>query len=204
MVGVGGVGPGMMHVRRRACHAPGQTPRKESVTAATKAENREFRVMHILSEPVAATLVAATPGDLATLTPLVRAYHAFEGIELDAAVREAGVARLLATPELGRAWLVRVGRENVGYCAVCRGFSLEFGGFDAFVDELFLLPAWRGRGIGGQVLAALPEACRDLELRALHLEVARDNHAARRLYAAAGFRARERFVLMTRDLMAGG
>ena len=114
------------------------------------------------------------------------------------ALRAAAVARLLGSPALGRAWLVQVGAATAGYCVVCRGFSLEFGGYDAFLDELFLLPAWRGRGIGRQVLAALPAACRDLELSALHLEVARDNQVARRLYGAAGFRARERFVLMTR------
>ncbi|MGE0485499.1 MAG: GNAT family N-acetyltransferase [Gammaproteobacteria bacterium] len=158
--------------------------------------------MDIDTRTLAATLVVATPTDHATLLPLVRAYHAFEGIALDDDRRAAALARLLTSPQIGRAWLIRCGAGNVGYCVVCRGFSLEFGGFDAFLDELFLLPAWRGRGLGRQVLAALPAACSGLELRALHLEVARDNDAARRLYGTAGFRARERFVLMTRELAA--
>ncbi|MND01650.1 hypothetical protein D3C83_207260 [compost metagenome] len=50
------------------------------------------------------------------------------------------------------------------------------------------------------MLAALPALAAALEIRKLHLEVARDNAPARRLYAKAGFVAREKYVLMSRDI----
>lgn len=150
-------------------------------------------------EPSLELCPAGAP-DFDELLPLVRAYHAFEGVELDDVLRQAGLRQLLAEPSLGRAWLIREGRTTVGYGAICRGFSLEFGGYDGFLDELFLIEPARGRGLGARVLAALPALAAALDIRKLHLEVARDNVPARRLYARAGFVAREKYVLMSRDI----
>ena len=45
---------------------------------------------------------------------------------------------------------------------------------------------------------------RRLDIRALHLEVARDNQRARRLYASAGFAAREQYFLMSAPIGQAG
>jgi ribosomal protein S18 acetylase RimI-like enzyme len=78
------------------------------------------------------------------------------------------------------------------------GYSLEFGGRDAFVDELYVQPAYRGLGVGRQALAVLEKACRELGVRALHLEVGRTNLRAQALYKAAGFVDRGHFLLTKR------
>jgi ribosomal protein S18 acetylase RimI-like enzyme len=52
--------------------------------------------------------------------------------------------------------------------------------------------------MGSEVLNALLPALGAHGVKALHLEVARDNDAARRLYARAGFESRDRYSLMTR------
>jgi ribosomal protein S18 acetylase RimI-like enzyme len=71
---------------------------------------------------------------------------------------------------------------------------------DGFVDELFIRPPVRGRGIASEVLIALPRTLAEAGIRALHLEVDKDNEAAQRLYARARFQARERYMLMTKTL----
>ena len=139
----------------------------------------------------------ATEPDLPVLLPLVADYHRFEAVDSSAAGRESALRRLLAAPEFGAVWLVQVEGSTAGYIALCRGFSIEFDGFDAFIDEFFLLPEYRGRGVGGRVLELIRDEARRLDINALHLEVARDNDAARRLYRRAGFEAREKYVLMT-------
>ena len=111
--------------------------------------------------------------------------------------RQDSIERLLADSALGGIWLVRADGELAGYVAVCRGFSIEFNGFDAFIDEFYLEAEFRGRGIGRSVLAALGREARRQGINALHLEVARDNRRARRLYQQAGFAARDRYLLMT-------
>jgi ribosomal protein S18 acetylase RimI-like enzyme len=144
-------------------------------------------------------LVQGRPADLERLLPLVAAYHAVEGMALGAD-EAAAVDTLLADPRLGEIRLVELDGDLVGYVAVCFGYSLEFGGRDAFVDELYLAPRARGRGIGRHVLETIAAALQAAGIRALHLEVDRDNQAARHLYAKAGFAARERYHLMTRRL----
>jgi len=119
-------------------------------------------------------------------------------------MRLAAVSRLLEDPQLGGIWLIEVDAQLAGYIALCRGFSIEFNGFDAFVDEFFLLPAFRGRGIGKTVLAQIGTQARELDIKALHLEVAHDNQAARKLYSGAGFVARDRYLLMSLSLAEPG
>jgi ribosomal protein S18 acetylase RimI-like enzyme len=142
-------------------------------------------------------LRAATLEDFDPLLRLVEAFHAFEGVRQDDAVRRASLQPLLADPALGRIWFIECDGAAVGYVAVCFGYSIEFRGRDAFVDEVFILEAHRGRGIGAAALRALGVEVAAIGLKALHLEVDRGNERARRLYESAGFRLRERYCLMS-------
>lgn len=140
----------------------------------------------------------ATPEDTGTLLPLMRAYHEFEGIEATDAERRATIEPLLAEQEnLGRVWLIETSGVTAGYIALCYGYSIEFGGRDAFVDEFFIVEAERGRGLGRRALEQVKREAARAGVRALHLEVARGNTAAKRFYGKAGFQSRERFHLMS-------
>jgi ribosomal protein S18 acetylase RimI-like enzyme len=75
--------------------------------------------------------------------------------------------------------------------------SLEFGGRDAFIDELYVRPAYRGQGIGTKVLKFADEVCRSAGVQALHLEVERKNVKAQTFYRKVGFQDHDRY-LMTR------
>ena len=83
---------------------------------------------------------------------------------------------------------------------MCFGWSVEFGGMEGFVDELYIRPGVRGRGVATEVLMALPRALGAAGLKALHLEVSTDNDTAQRLYKRAGFQMRDGYHLMTRML----
>jgi ribosomal protein S18 acetylase RimI-like enzyme len=98
----------------------------------------------------------------------------------------------------GAIYLVGPGRAPIGYAIVSFGWSVEFGGMDGFIDEVYIRPGVRGRGIGTEVLESLPKALAGAGLRALHLEVDRDNEKARALYAKLNFQPRERYMLMSR------
>ena len=142
----------------------------------------------------------AEPTDLEILLPLVRDYHAFERIDNDNQHRRDALEVLLQESPYGGIWLIYADQQLAGYIALCRGFSIEFGGFDAFIDEFFLAREYRGRGIGKQVLQLIKQEARKLEIHALHLEVAHDNEPARRLYLNAGFETREKYSLMSAEL----
>jgi GNAT superfamily N-acetyltransferase len=150
------------------------------------------------------TIRLAAREDLARLVPLVRAYHEFEGLERSDDEREVALLGLLENDNLGAVWLIFSSGALVGYIALCRGYTIEFGGPDAFLDEFFVLSEFRGRGIGREVLERVKEEAKSFGIRALHLEVARDNTRARTLYSELGFEAREKYVLMSFELCGSG
>lgn len=148
-------------------------------------------------------LITATLADIDLLLPLVRAYHEFEEIVVSDEHRRQAIEPLLATDAaLGRIWLVSVAERTVGYIALCLGYSIEFGGRDAFVDEFFLKESARGQGIGSEVLEAVKGEAARLAVCVLHLEVGIDNERARRLYAKAGFQARDQYHLLSCPLVS--
>ena len=142
----------------------------------------------------------ARPENIEALLPLVAGFHAEQAITQTEEQRRAGLVPLLEGSPLGAVYLIGPKRAPIGYIVVTFGWSVEFGGMDAFVDELFVRPAVRGRGIATDVLSALPRALGQAGIRAIHLEVDQDNSAAQKLYARSGFRPRPRYVVMTREL----
>jgi diamine N-acetyltransferase len=143
----------------------------------------------------AAPLAPAGPADLERLLPLIERFTATQGYPFDAAGSRAALAALLADPELGRAYRIVSGEETVGYAVLCFGWSIEWGGRDAFIDELYLEPAGRGRGLGRAALRALAEEARAAGVRALHLEVEAGNEAGEALYRSEGFEGKDRAML---------
>ncbi len=127
-----------------------------------------------------ATFALAKRADLDTVLGFMREYCEYDGLEFEEEIARRALGELLRDDSLGRVFLIRDGLEPVGYVALSFGFSLEFDGRDAFVDELCIRESYRGRGYGTAALKFLEETCR-----------------ARRLYEAAGFDAHERY-LMTR------
>ena len=142
----------------------------------------------------------AKPEDFARLDALVAAFHAEDGLDLSADHRRTGLMPLLEGTPHGVAYLIGPARAPIGYIIVCFGWSVEYGGMDGFVDELYLRPAVRRRGIAAEVLGSLPQALAGAGLKALHLEVDRANDRAQRLYGRTGFKARDNYMLMTRRL----
>ncbi|RBI82925.1 GNAT family N-acetyltransferase [Rhodosalinus halophilus] len=149
---------------------------------------------------MSAALHLARPDDLERLLPLVAAMHAEAQIDQDEARRRDALTPLLEGSPHGAVYLIGPRGAPIGYVIVTFGWSVEFGGLDGFIDELYVRRAVRGRGIAGDALDALARALREAGVVALHLEVDRENAAARRLYARARFAPRERYMLMSRKL----
>ena len=141
------------------------------------------------------TFKPAEARDAEQLLRLMRAFYEFEHLAFDEADACAALRQLLGDESLGRVWLIQLGAETAGYLVLTLGFSLEFKGRDAFVDELYLREEFRGRGLGTRALHFAEGACRELGVRALHLEVERANTAAQGVYRRAGFRDHDRHLL---------
>ena len=74
----------------------------------------------------------------------------------------------------------------VGYTMISIGYSTEYGGISAMIEDLCVIPKARGNGIGKRLL---DHACELYITRAvrIRLEVAPDNVGAIKLYKRCGF-----------------
>ena len=130
----------------------------------------------------------ALESDADTLISFLREYYAFDGHGFDADKARIALTALLRDSQLGLAWMILDGDSPVGYIVLCFGYSLEWLGRDAFVDEFYLREQYRGRGWGRAALVFAEDAAREAGIRALHLEVVRENESALKMYGKMGFR----------------
>ena len=155
-------------------------------------------------------LVLATLRDLPCVMRLMEAFHFFDHDgPFDFLEAEQTMRQLINQSELGRIWLIKANGDEkeqsanglrdkqkvVGYVAVTFSLRVEARGRCAFVDELFVEEAYRGRGVGKGAIARLKQACRELGIIQLHLEVLADNPHAQRLYKREGFNLQPRSLM---------
>ena len=106
----------------------------------------------------------------------------------------ANLTELLSNPAYGVAYLVREESAPIGYSVICFDYSLEYRGKGAWIDELFVEPSHRGKGIGTQLLDLAETVSREHHAKFLHLEVNHGNRAIE-LYRRRGFTEHERFLM---------
>ncbi|MEM7544190.1 MAG: GNAT family N-acetyltransferase [Pseudomonadota bacterium] len=143
------------------------------------------------------TLRWADLADLDDAVTLVTEFHAAEHVDQSAENRRNAVAMILADRSLGEFWMVEVDGQIAGYICIAYGFAIEFNGRDAFLDEFFMRPAYRGHGIGSRALMTVVKGTATRGIKAMHLEVMAGNEAAMRIYEAQGFRHRQHYHLMS-------
>ena len=94
----------------------------------------------------------------------------------------------------GRALLLVSRDQGVPIAVAYLSFqwTLERGGRVLWLEELFVLPEHRGRGIGQRLLEAALEVARARSCRSVELEVEASHARAANLYRRAGFRPLDR------------
>lgn len=137
--------------------------------------------------------------DEAAVVALMRDFYAEERLVFDETATPRAARELLANPGAGAVLLLEHADAVAGYLALTFGFSLEFGGCFALLDELYLKPSARGRGWGRHAIDLAATAARERGAGSLRLEVNHGNARAKSLYLKNGF-ADDRRDLLTRRL----
>ena len=134
------------------------------------------------------TTRSATPEDIPALVYLMQEFYAEASYPLDRNWAAASFSTLLGDASLGAVWIVAQDSEPAGYVVLTVRFSMEYGGLDAFIDDLFVRPSYRRGGLGRAALGALFAECERRKVLAVHVEVGHDNVAAHGLYQSYGLR----------------
>ena len=104
---------------------------------------------------------------------------------------------LLTNPIYGVIHLALDANTPIAYLVICFDFSLEYRGKGAWIDELFVLPTHRGKGIGTQLLDLAEFVSRQHAAHYLHLEVTHGNPAID-LYRRRSFQDHHRYLMTKR------
>ncbi len=108
---------------------------------------------------------------------------------------------LLAEPANGFVLLAVAGQNPIGAAYAARILSLEHGGWMGWLDELYVVPAWRNRGVGSALLEATIAGATARSWGALDLELDSDHERVVPLYQRNQFHPlhRIRFVRRLRS-----
>ena len=139
----------------------------------------------------------ATLSDLTSLLGMVEEYCALDAHEFDARFATRGLAPLLESDDHGVVWIIEPNDEPLGYTVVTWGWSIESGGRDALLDEVYVRT--RSEGIGGAAIDEILDDLRRRGVRRVFLETEEANDGARRLYTRHGFEP-EASIWMARQL----
>ena len=95
----------------------------------------------------------AGPADEDLVLSLMREFYELEHLTFSDEPARAALRQILESHTYGSVALIHAGEELAGYLVLTFGFSLEFHGRDALLDELYVREAFRGRGAGTLSLA---------------------------------------------------
>jgi GNAT superfamily N-acetyltransferase len=144
----------------------------------------------------------ATNADIPRLLALVRRYWDFEGIHGFEALRvELVLQQLVAERSAsGAVWVADSAGTLVGYLIVVLVMSVEHQGLMGEIDEFFVLPEARSRGIGAQLLAAAEAALAQRGCTRLQLQLGTANDLGRAFYGRRGYSVRAGYELWDKPL----
>jgi ribosomal protein S18 acetylase RimI-like enzyme len=92
--------------------------------------------------------------------------------------------------------MIELDGHAAGFVVLTVSFSMEVGGLRGFIDDFYVSPPFRRRGLGHAALEEVTRACRRRGVRALVVESGPGNTAALNAYRSAGFADTGRCLLM--------
>jgi GNAT superfamily N-acetyltransferase len=130
---------------------------------------------------------SATASDGEIVTDLLMAQLHEHSIDTPRAAVRKAVDGVLADNGRGFVLLAEQGSSIVGVAYVSFTWTLEHGGKSAWLEELYVVPDERNRGIGRALLAAALQNASTAGCAAVDLEVDTTHARAGHLYAREGF-----------------
>ena len=138
----------------------------------------------------------ATARDVPLILSLIKALAEYERLADEAVATEAALRESLFGPQAGaEVAIAYAGEEPVGFAVWFHNYSTFLGRAGLYLEDLFVLPQWRGRGIGRQLLAyvagvAVARGCGRMEWSVLNW-----NEPAIRFYRRMGARAMDEWTV---------
>ena len=113
--------------------------------------------------------------------------------------RKRLVGPLVSGGPEGAVWLIGHTRAPLGYAVICFGWAMAEGR-EAWLEDLYVRPSVRRRGIGREVVHAISVSLRGAGVRRLQARLPRIEHSAQEFCTACGFSIATGTILMNEPL----
>ncbi|MDQ3364269.1 MAG: GNAT family N-acetyltransferase [Myxococcota bacterium] len=129
----------------------------------------------------------ATPTDCGTILGFIRALAAYEKLSHEVVADEAQLrATLFGARPGAEVLLAEVAGAAVGFALFFPSYSTFLGKPGLYLEDLFVLPAARGVGVGRALMSSLARICVDRQYGRFEWSVLDWNEPALDFYAALG------------------
>ncbi len=132
------------------------------------------------------TIRSAEMADLNALLPLVQAYRVFYKQTADPEGERAFIQQHLRYGT-STIFIAELDGEPVGFMQLFRTYSTVHLANAWILEDLFVTPASRGRGVASALLDRALQVARESGASGMFLETAHDNPTAQRVYERAGW-----------------
>jgi GNAT superfamily N-acetyltransferase len=164
------------------------------IGAAVPAHDRGLAWRYRDPMPTEVEIAPVSTEQFETLLPLIAAYQRFYEVEeIDEARNRSFFRRFLAPSEDGLLLGARRDGRLVGYACLYWHFSSLEATESVLMNDLYVVEAERGNGVGRGLIEAAAEVARERGAAYVEWSTAPDNKAAQRLYDSTGAERSEWF-----------
>jgi GNAT superfamily N-acetyltransferase len=142
-------------------------------------------------------IAPASAADVGEIYAMIRELAAYEKLSHEVVATESDVRRaLFGAPPEAHALVARVDGAAVGLALYFFTFSTFVGRQGIWLEDLFVRPAWRKRGVGGKLLARLAQVTVERNCGRLEWSVLDWNAPAIEVYKAIGAVGKDEWTIM--------
>jgi GNAT superfamily N-acetyltransferase len=138
----------------------------------------------------------ATEQDLPLIFAFIKELAAYEKLAHEVTATEDGLRSALFGPRPAAEVLIGcAGEEPAGFALFFQSFSTFVGRPGLYLEDLFVRPQWRGRGLGSRLLAVLARIAVERDYGRMEWSVLDWNEMALRVYRKIGARPMDEWTV---------
>lgn len=138
----------------------------------------------------------ATPADVPTIVALIRALAEYEKLSFEVVLDEAKLREHLFGPRpYAEAIMAEVEGASVGFALFFHNYSTFEGKPGIYLEDLYVMPEYRGRGLGKALLVALAKLAVERDCGRVEWSVLDWNEPSIRFYESLGSVAKKEWII---------
>ena len=139
---------------------------------------------------------SATESDIPLILTFIKGLAEYEGLAREVVATEDNLRDSLFGPRASAEVVIAYNaKEPVGFAVFFHNYSTFLGRTGLYLEDLFVLPEWRGRGLGRALLRYVARIAVERDCGRLEWSVLNWNEPAIRFYRALGARAMDEWTI---------